>query len=139
MNRSSFLRISNYLLFLLSCVMIGTGLTLELRFADSGPQRVIIAGLSRHDWSELHFIAALGFIVLSLLHLILNWSWVVKVATRQRSLLLLLSIGLGLLLIAAPLLLPAKPRSAGDGMGIMGSGKGPQTRAQRHRISDSTP
>ena len=139
MNRSSLLRFSNYLLFLATCVLIGTGLTLELRFSGNGPQRTIIGGLSRHDWSELHFIVALAFIALSLAHLILNWSWVVKVATAQNSARLLLSVGLGLLLIAVPLLVPEQPRKAGDGLGIGGSGQGPQIRARQHRVPESAP
>jgi hypothetical protein len=109
MNRTNLLSLFNYLLFLSTCALISTGLALEIRFERGGQARTLLAGLSRHDWAELHYILALSFIVLSLAHLALNWSWVVKAATHGKSLLLGVSVGLGLLIIGIPLLIPDGP------------------------------
>ncbi len=35
-----------------------------------------LLGLDRHDWGDIHFILALLFLILILLHLILHWTWI---------------------------------------------------------------
>lgn len=126
MNRTLLLRIANYLLFLSTCALIGSGLLLESTFEGGGPQRLLVAGLTKHDWAETHFILGLVFIGLSALHIVFNWGWIVKVANQQHRLKLLLSVGLGMALIVIPLLLPTAERYPGDGAGRDGSGFGLQ-------------
>jgi hypothetical protein len=39
-------------------------------------------GLGRHDWGDVHFVLALLFVFLILVHLILHWTWI-KTCTRS--------------------------------------------------------
>jgi len=41
-----------------------------------------LLGLGRHDWGDIHFVLALVFIGLILLHLILHWTWI-KTCTKS--------------------------------------------------------
>lgn len=105
--KSKLLKISNYALFLSMCVTLSAGLILEYRL-PSGPQNrgVHLLGLARHDWTEVHFICAISFIAIALLHLCLNWSWITKVAAHGNRILLFISLGVGLLLIIIPFVIP---------------------------------
>jgi hypothetical protein len=35
-----------------------------------------LLGLGRHDWGEVHFILALLFVLLILVHIVLHWTWI---------------------------------------------------------------
>jgi hypothetical protein len=35
-----------------------------------------LLGLGRHDWGDVHFILALLFLVVILVHIVLHWSWI---------------------------------------------------------------
>jgi hypothetical protein len=35
-----------------------------------------VLGLGRHDWGDVHFILALVFVFLILVHIILHWTWI---------------------------------------------------------------
>jgi hypothetical protein len=35
-----------------------------------------LLGLGRHDWGDIHFVLALVFVLLILLHLVLHWAWI---------------------------------------------------------------
>jgi len=39
-------------------------------------------GLGRHDWGDIHFVLALLFLIVILLHLILHWTWI-KTCTKS--------------------------------------------------------
>jgi hypothetical protein len=41
-----------------------------------------LLGLGRHDWGDIHFILALVFVALILVHLILHWTWI-KTCTKS--------------------------------------------------------
>jgi hypothetical protein len=41
-----------------------------------------LLGLGRHDWGAVHFILALLFLALMLVHLCLHWTWI-KSCTRS--------------------------------------------------------
>jgi len=42
-----------------------------------GPQEAkLLLGLGRHDWGDVHFVLAVLFVVLMLLHLCLHWTWI---------------------------------------------------------------
>lgn len=131
MSRSSTMKAINYVLFLVFCGVAGTGLALEYRLESGGRGGALVGGLSKHTWEEIHFYLGVGLLVLGLLHLLINWSWVVKVATQQRLVLLTLSIGLGVVIFLAPFILPAVPRNSGDAN--VETAQGPQVRARVHR------
>lgn len=96
---------SNAALYLNACAMIATGLLLELRLDDDeGSSRLL--GLDRDDWGELHFVIALGFAGLALVHLALHWAWIRASVARMRALTVAILVA-GVLSIAALLLWPA--------------------------------
>jgi len=33
-------------------------------------------GLGRHDWGDVHFLLALAFVLVILVHLVLHWTWI---------------------------------------------------------------
>lgn len=42
-----------------------------------GPDQIKqLFGLGRHDWGQVHFILAVMFVALILLHIILHWTWI---------------------------------------------------------------
>ncbi len=70
--RSLLLSLTNAALYLVTCVLIGTGLLLEFRMdEEDGAARLF--GMGQDDWGEIHFAFAIGFVILSLCHLLLNW------------------------------------------------------------------
>jgi hypothetical protein len=80
--RATILTIGNAGLFLGFCALAGTGLLLELRLdEESGARRLL--GLDRDEWGEIHFVVALTFVGLAVLHSVLNWGWI-KTAMKQR-------------------------------------------------------
>ena len=36
-----------------------------------------LLGWGRHDWGDLHFILAVIFVILMVIHIILHWKWIV--------------------------------------------------------------
>ena len=98
------LRVSNAGLYLLTCVLVATGLLLELRLDDEdGPARIL--GMNQDDWAEFHFAIALVFAAAVLIHMALNWSWIKMIVSKQRFAAAVLIAGIvlggGLLLMPA--------------------------------------
>lgn len=100
--RSVLPRILNALLWLVFCSMSGTGLLLAFRLppGSRGGQGLSAAGLSRHEWGDIHTWLSYAFLVLILTHLALHWRWFWQVAARRRTWPLLLGLGAGILLLA---------------------------------------
>ncbi len=42
-------------------------------------------GLGRHDWGDVHFIMALVFVFLILVHIVLHWTWIKTCVRSSRS------------------------------------------------------
>jgi hypothetical protein len=42
---------------------------------DAGQVRQLL-GLGRHDWGDVHFVLALLFVLLILVHIVLHWTWI---------------------------------------------------------------
>jgi hypothetical protein len=116
------LSLGNAALYLVACAMIGTGLLLEWRMDEEGGAARLL-GMGPDDWAETHFIIAIAFIALTVLHLLLNWAWIKAAMTKTKWAVPMLVVGLGL--ITALLLWPAD-RNASPG------GKNPE-----HRQHDS--
>jgi hypothetical protein len=43
-----------------------------------GPNQEVKAlwSMTRHEWGDIHFYLAAGFVILMLVHLILHWTWI---------------------------------------------------------------
>jgi hypothetical protein len=101
---------ANAALYLVTCALIGTGLLLELRM-DEDDRAVRLLGMGQDDWGEIHLAIAIGFVALTVLHLLLNWAWIKAAVTRARWALPALAVGFGL--VAALLLWPVDQKAAG--------------------------
>jgi hypothetical protein len=77
-------RILNLLLYLSFCVMIGTGLMMAYRLVPGsrGGRGLEVLGWNRHQWGDFHTWVAFLFVALILIHLALNWAWLVKCAAK---------------------------------------------------------
>src|ERR1700693_5688931 len=74
-------RVLDLALYLVACATAGTGLLLAYRLPHGGgnASRVVFFGYGRHEWGDIHtWLAYLG-IILVVVHLVLNWQWLVKV------------------------------------------------------------
>ena len=72
---------SNAVLYLVFCVMAGTGLALGFRLDDGG---AMLLGVARRDWVRVHAVTALSVLSLVALHLWVNWPWLRSVLARLR-------------------------------------------------------
>jgi hypothetical protein len=104
-NKTVFLSVGNALLYLVTCVLIGTGLLLEWRM-DEEDRSIRLLGMGTDDWGEIHQVIAISFVALSVIHLVLNWPWI-KGALRARKLAAAVLIA-GVVLAGALLLWPVQ-------------------------------
>ncbi len=96
-----------------------------------------LAGLSRHDWGEIHLVIAFTVLVLAVLHLLLHFPWLKATFLGRKGSSIsprTLVIGLVSVMIVAvaiaPYLLPLEKRDSR----IAHSGKG---RGQKHMLHNS--
>lgn len=89
-------------------------LTYRLPPGSRGGRGLTVLGWSRHEWGDLHFWAAIGMIVLVVIHFALNWRWMRKIAASGRTWRLVAGFAVGLGLVALFLWLPV--RQGGPGL-----------------------
>jgi hypothetical protein len=95
-------------LYLVACLTAGTGLLLAYRppHGAGDASRVVFFGFGRHEWGDIHTWLAYFALLLGVVHLALNWQWLVKVAASKRVWRLAAGILPELLIVIAFLLLP---------------------------------
>lgn len=104
-------RVLNLALYLVLCFMIGTGLVMWLRLPPGHGRRretghEALLGLTRHEWGDWHLYAGLAFLALSVLHLAMNRTWLMKIAARTRASRILIGLLVGAAIVAFFLLVP---------------------------------
>src|SRR5271157_5198510 len=85
LGRNTSKRVLDLALYLVACVTAGTGLLLAYRLphgADNA-SRVVFFGYGRHEWGDIHTWLAYFGLLLVVVHLALNWQWLVKVAASK--------------------------------------------------------
>lgn len=107
-------RILNYLLYLSTCLLIGTGLVLEFRLVpgSKGGKGLSLLGYGRHDWSDVHLWISYLFIVLIIMQLVLHWKWLIKIASQNHSWRLWAGFLFGIVIILFLMLFPIESRFA---------------------------
>jgi hypothetical protein len=97
-------------LYLVACVTAGTGLLLAYRLlhGQGNAGRVIFLDHGRHEWGDIHTWLAYFGIFLVVVHLALNWQWLVKVGASKHIWRLAAGILSGLLIVIAFLFLPVE-------------------------------
>src|SRR6516164_6171324 len=95
-------------LYLIACALTGTGLLLAYRLphGQGHAGRILFLGYGRHAWGEIHTWLAYVTISLAVVHLLLNWQWLVKIAASKKVWRLAVGVLTGLLIVGAFFLLP---------------------------------
>ena len=70
--------------------------------------RTLFLSFGRHAWGEIHTWLAYLSVTLLVVHLLLNWQWLVKVAASKQVWRLAAGILMGLFIVGAFLLLPTE-------------------------------
>jgi hypothetical protein len=97
MTKPILLSLANATLYLVTCTVIGTGLLLELRM-DEEDGEIRLLGMGRDDWGEVHLAAAIGFVALTALHLVLNWAWIKAAVIKTKWTAPMLAAGFGIVM-----------------------------------------
>jgi hypothetical protein len=102
--RSDLLPLTNALLYLVFCLLAGTGLAMEFRLDDSNAS---LLGVVKRDWAKVHALTALSFLSLVAIHLWTNWPWLRGVLARLRWPTLVVAL-IGIVALAMFLLAPVR-------------------------------
>jgi hypothetical protein len=93
--RNDIVPFSNAVLFIVFCLLAGTGLALAFRLEDGG---ATLLGVTKRDWAKVHAITALSVLSLVVFHLWANWPWVRSTLARLRwQTVMVASLGLAVL------------------------------------------
>ena len=108
--KNPFMRVTNLLLYLSFCGLIGTGalLTWKLVPGSQGGHGLTVLDMSRHEWADIHFWLAAVCVAATLAHLILNWPWLKKIASSGKAWRLVAGLAAGLILIFGIYALPVQ-------------------------------
>jgi hypothetical protein len=96
--------LSNALLYLVFCLLAGTGLAMEFRLDDNN---AMLLGVVRRDWAKVHALTALSFVSLVAIHLWTNWHWLRGLLARLRWPTLIVAL-VGVVALAIFLLAPVR-------------------------------
>ena len=97
-------------LYLVVCFLFGTGIVMWLRLPPGqgrrhrggrgdgeGPRELL--GLDRHEWGDWHTYAALALVALTVVHLAMNWAWMMKIAGGRHRWRLIAGLAAGAVII----------------------------------------
>ncbi len=105
------LKISNICLYVVTCALIGTGLLLELRLEERAGR---VLGISKEEWSEFHFLVALAFIALALVHLAFHLRWIASLVRSRKPVALVAAAVVAIVIIGGLLMAPVAETGAGE-------------------------
>jgi len=105
-------RVLNLFLYFAFCAMAGTGLLLAYRLphGSRGGRALTMIGMDRHEWGNVHLWISYIAIVAVVAHLVMNWTWLRKIAASMKPLRLWGGLLAGILIIAVFVLLPVSNR-----------------------------
>ena len=63
--------------------MLATGYILRFPLPPGSNKELLLWGLTRHQWGDIHFWISLGLITVVLLHLCLHWQWLAISVKRK--------------------------------------------------------
>jgi len=118
--KNPLMRVVNLLLYLSFCGLVGTGalITWKLVPGSRGGGGLTALNLSRHQWGDIHFWLGVTMLASSVVHLLLNWQWLKKIASSGHFSRLVTGLGLGLLIIFGIYWLPVvQGQETGHGAG----------------------
>lgn len=63
--------------------LTATGVLVRYVLPPGSGRYTSVWGLNRHEWGDVHFWIAIGFLCVLAMHLFLHWRWVVSVVLRR--------------------------------------------------------
>ncbi len=114
--KNPLMRATNLLLYLSFCALLGTGslLTWKLVPGSRGGRGLQVLDMGRHDWGDIHFWCGVVCLVAAVVHMLLNWQWLKKIATSGHFWRLVAGLGVGLGIIFGIYFMPMT-RGQGSG------------------------
>lgn len=99
--KNPLMRVTNLLLYLSFCGLVGTGalLTWKLVPGGQGGRGLRVLDMSRHEWGDIHFWCGVVMLVATVIHLVLNWAWLKKIATSGHMWRLAVGLAVGIAII----------------------------------------
>jgi H+/Cl- antiporter ClcA len=112
-------RLLNFVLYVAFCAMIGTGLLLAYRLppGNRGGRGLTILDMGRHEWGNVHLWIAYVVVAAVIAHLVMNWTWLTKIAASMKPWRLWGGLLLGIGIIVVLLLLPVNTERLPKGKG----------------------
>ena len=112
-------RLLNFVLYVAFCAMIGTGLLLAYRLppGNRGGRGLTILDMDRHEWGNVHLWIAYVVVAAVIAHLVMNWTWLTKIAASMKPWRLWVGLLLGIGIIVVLLLLPVNTERLPKGKG----------------------
>lgn len=110
--RKSLNRALNLGLYLSFCLLTATGLLLAFRLppGSRGGRGLSFLAMDRHDWADVHTWISYGFIVLIVIHLIMHYQWLLKIAGGDKRWRLWTGLAAGLGIVLLVFILPVESR-----------------------------
>jgi membrane protein implicated in regulation of membrane protease activity len=112
-SKSRFHSATTYKLYIISCVILTSGLVLMMKFPEMhslapeiDPLSLKVYGLSIKFWKIIHILSALLFVIFTALHMYFNREWIQKVGSKKLNLNVTIGILIGLLIILAGVVAP---------------------------------
>lgn len=113
MHKSRLNFIIDSIALLLLLTLVSTGSLIYLRLPPRTARSLSVWGMNRHEWGEIHFVLALVFVAILILHIILHWHWIKTLCTELtrrastfQKILSLIVIAVIAALVFSPLLSP---------------------------------
>jgi hypothetical protein len=108
LGKGAWKKVIDLALYLVACTLAGTGLLLAYRLphGEGHVGRILFLSYNRHEWGDIHTWLAYVAIFLAVVHLLLNWQWLVKVAASKQVWRLAVGVLAGLFIVGAFVLLP---------------------------------
>ena len=104
---------TTYKLYIVSCIIIASGIILMFKFPEMhslaegiDPLSFVVYGLSMKFWKIIHILSSLAFIILTILHIYFNREWIKKVGSKKLNLNVTVGIFIGIIIILAGIFAP---------------------------------
>ncbi|HKK19336.1 MAG TPA: DUF4405 domain-containing protein [Opitutales bacterium] len=111
--KNPLMRVTNLLLYLSFCGLIGTGALMQWKLipGSQGGHGLTVLDMNRHEWGDIHLWLGVVCVGATLFHLILNWPWLKKIASSGKAWRLVAGLTAGLVIIFGTYTLPLQQRA----------------------------
>lgn len=104
---------TTYKLYIISCIIVSSGLVLMLKFPEmhtlesgTDPLSLVVYGLSIKIWKIIHILSSFFFLILTALHIYFNREWIRKVGSKKINLNMVIGLLIGIIIILAGIFAP---------------------------------